>query len=432
MNRKTTLPRLHLALLTVLLVGIFLITGHALAAENAVITFTDTGITGTGSGYSISGTALSITENGTYTITGSCSEGSISVAKSLDDVTLIFNDLTLSSSTTAPVVVKKSSTVTLTLVGSSTLSDLEDASTEDTNSDFEGAAIKVKSGSTTTIKGTGTLNIDAENCKNGIKGAVTSTVAVTSGTINVNAAGHAIAADGTVDLSGGTFNLVSGNEGIKASPDEEDTESAGVILISGGTFDINAADDGIHGDNAVTITGGTFTINAGDDAIKSDYVTTIGTSGSTDGPTINVVSSCEGIEGAVVNFYSGTGTIVASDDGVNAANSDLSGYSFLVNIAGGTWTVNSACDGIDSNKDITISGGKTEIFGSTNGGNAAFDYDGTATLTGGSILAVGNSGMAQTVTNGLSLVFGNVSVNKGTTIVIKDSSNNIVYSTTGV
>lgn len=107
MNRKTTLPRLHLALLTVLLVGIFLITGHALAAEDAVITFTDTGITGTGSGYSISGTALSITENGTYTVTGSCSEGSISVAKSLDDVTLIFNDLTLSSSTTAPVVVKK-------------------------------------------------------------------------------------------------------------------------------------------------------------------------------------------------------------------------------------------------------------------------------------------------------------------------------------
>ena len=163
MNRKTTLPRLHLALLTILLVGIFLITGHALAAENAVITFTDTGITGTGSGYSISGTALSITENGTYTVTGSCSEGSISVAKSLDDVTLIFNDLTLSSSTTAPVVVKKSSNVTLTLIGSSTLSDLEDASTEDTNSDFEGAAIKVKSGSTITINGTGTLNIEAEN-----------------------------------------------------------------------------------------------------------------------------------------------------------------------------------------------------------------------------------------------------------------------------
>ena len=142
MNRKATLPRLHLALLTVLLVGVFLITGHALAAEDAVITFTDTGISGTGSGYSISVTALSITENGTYTVTGSCSEGSISVAKSLDDVTLIFNDLTLSSSTTAPVVVKKSSNVTLTLIGSSTLSDLEDATTEDTNSDFEALPLR--------------------------------------------------------------------------------------------------------------------------------------------------------------------------------------------------------------------------------------------------------------------------------------------------
>ena len=82
-------------------------------------------------------------------------------------------------------------------------------------------------------------------------------------------------------------------------------------------------------------------------------------------------------------------------------------FESSINITGGTWYINSDGDGIDSNNNINISGGQTEVFGSTNGGNAALDYDNKAYLTGGTLLAVGNVGMGQTVSSGLSIVFNN-------------------------
>ena len=77
--------------------------------QSAELTFSNSGITETqaGSGYAIDGTTLTITTAGTYRIGGSCSEGAIIVSKGLSNVTLILDDLTLSSSATAPIVVKK-------------------------------------------------------------------------------------------------------------------------------------------------------------------------------------------------------------------------------------------------------------------------------------------------------------------------------------
>ena len=79
------------------------------AAQNITLTFSDSGITQTvsGNGYEIDGTTLKITASGTYYVTGSCSEGTIVIGKELTDVNLVLDDLSLASSTTAPIVVKK-------------------------------------------------------------------------------------------------------------------------------------------------------------------------------------------------------------------------------------------------------------------------------------------------------------------------------------
>lgn len=45
--------------------------------------------------------------------------------------------------------------------------------------------------------------------------------------------------------------------------------------------------------------------------------------------------------------------------------------------------VNAQGDGLDSNGDLTISGGEVYVDGPTNGGNGALDYDGNGTITGG-------------------------------------------------
>ncbi len=435
MKERTNHTKATLSLVMVIIMLSYLLTGiPVFAATYDTLTFSDSGITssGSGAGYKIKGTTLTISEAGTYKVTGSCSEGSIVISKEVTGVTLILDNLSLASGSTAPIVIKKSSSATIELSGTSTLTDKEDASTEDTNDDFEGAAIKVKSGSTLNLSGSGKLNVECSSCKNGIKGGSEAKINISGGTYNVKAANTGIASDGKLNITGGTFNISASNEGLKSAPDEDDTTSAGTLSISGGDFTINAGDDAIHGMNGLTITGGSFSIDAGDDAIHSDYTTTIGTDGGSSGPNIIVNNSYEAIEGAIVNLYSGYASVYASDDGVNAANSDLSAYDYSINITGGTWYINSDGDGLDSNNNMNISGGQTEVFGSSNGGNASLDYDNKCYLTGGTLLAVGNLGMGQTVSSGLSIVFNNVAIENGTPILIKNSAGETVYSATGV
>lgn len=65
------------------------------------------------------------------------------------------------------------------------------------------------------------------------------------------------------------------------------------------------------------------------------YTLNIGAEGR-DGPGVTITSCNEGLEGAAVNVFSGSINIQSTDDCINAANADLSGYSYELNIFGGT------------------------------------------------------------------------------------------------
>lgn len=142
-------------------------------------TFTDGGVTGAGdstAGYEIDGTALTITDSGTYTVSDSCADGSIKVKKGTTGVTLVLDGLTLTSENTAAITCGKSSEVTI-LVSNGTENSLSD--TEQNNDDnypenenAENAVIKCKDGSLVTLCGDGELTITA-NGKNGIKSGAT-------------------------------------------------------------------------------------------------------------------------------------------------------------------------------------------------------------------------------------------------------------------
>ena len=452
---------------------------------NNTFSFTNSGITasdGSGSGFKISGTDLTINEAGTYVVSGECAEGSIKVKKGTTGVILILDSLTLTSSSTAPVSVNKGAEAEIVIKGSNTLTDSEDpaneTSTDTTIADaFEGAGIKVKTGSALTLTGSGTLTVNGSSCKNGIKGGATSVVTVGESsadnfTLNVNAANNALAADGELIINGGNINVTSADDGIKASPDDDDTESKGVITINGGNITVTSTDDAVHAEN-VNILGGDLTINGGDDALKAEYELTVGKAGGS-GPEINVTKAYEGFEGATINLRGGKGTLRTSDDGMNAANSELSNYSYALNISGGEWYVNADGDGLDSNGNMTVSGGYTQVFGSANDGNGALDigdHGCSLTYSGGTIAAVGMSGMAVVPTAGTYISFGagggmggpggpggggwggpggggwggpgssdqgssqsgtSISISSGASIAVKDSSGNTVYETTAV
>ena len=122
------------------------------------------------------------------------------------------------------------------------------------------------------------------------------------------------------------------------------------------------------------------------------YALNIGAEG-TDGPGVTVTSCNEGLEGAAVNVFSGSINIQSTDDCINAANADLSGYSYELNIFGGTITAHSdSGDGFDSNGDLTISGGYVTVWTANAADNEPLDADGTVTVSGGTVLAAGGSG----------------------------------------
>ena len=91
-------------------------------------------------------------------------------------------------------------------------------------------------------------------------------------------------------------------------------------------------------------------------------------------------------------YIPGSITIHASDDCLNAANSDLSGYAFSLNIYGGTLVMDTTSgDGVDSNGSLTISGGTLVVWSANTADNQPLDADGTITISGGTVLAAGGS-----------------------------------------
>ena len=120
-------------------------------------------------------------------------------------------------------------------------------------------------------------------------------------------------------------------------------------------------------------------------------------------------------------------TVTASDDGYNATTAD--GEKGLLNVTGGTVHVNSYGDGLDSNGSATMSGGYVTVSGPTNNGNGSLDYDVSFTVTGGTLIACGSSGMAQSVTakDGAAVIAANVgNISEGTPIGVIDSDGEVI------
>ena len=180
-------------------------------------------------------------------------------------------------------------------------------------------------------------------------------------------------------------------------------KAGGDIDIKSGTVTINSADDSVHSNSNITITDGSLSVTSGDDGIHADTSLTI------DGGEVTVTKSYEGLESSAVIINGGEVDVTASDDGINCGggsdssamggrmgqNSFTADSDVYLNITGGTVKVNAGGDGLDSNNTISIEGGTIYVDGPTDNGNAAIDYEVSATISGGTLIAVGTSGMAE-------------------------------------
>ena len=220
---------------------------------------------------------------------------------------------------------------------------------------------------------------------------------ISGGTLTLSAAEDGIQADGDLTISGGTFHVKTNGGHTTALTDDSASckgfKAGKTLTVTGGTLTVDSADDALHASTDVTISGGTLTLATGDDGVHADNDLVIGTKGasSTSTPRINITASYEGLEGTTVTVYSGDIDVAASNDGVNAASSTLGERSdkYAINIAGGDLYIDAGSDGLDSNNDINITGGKVEVYGADAMMDAAIDYDGTFTLSGGTLFGAG-------------------------------------------
>ena len=243
-----------------------------LAAQTATVT---------GQGASFSDQTLTITQAGTYVLTGSGKNIKLVVeAADTDQVHLVFQNLTLEGEGTL-LQVNKAQEVVISLAEGS-----QNALTESQASDDEKVKATIHSQVPLTLNGTGNLTLTALT-KNALE--VEDDLKVLGGTYTVKAANHGFKAEGALDIEAATLSIEAGKDGLHAEHDET-TERANISL-NPTQLSIAATEDGVDAGNELTIKGGTITVS----------------------------QSEEGLEARVIRQLGGDVTIKSSDDGVNAS-----------------------------------------------------------------------------------------------------------------
>lgn len=282
---------------------------------------------------SIDGSRITLLDEGTYLVSGALTDGQIVVdAGDTDKVQIVLASASLTCADSAAIYSKSADKVFLTLA-EGTENTLTNGGSY-TAIDKNNIDSVVFSKTDLTLNGSGSLTIDAQ-------------------------AGHGV-----------------------VSKDE--------LTINGGTFTVDSIDDCLHSGGALAVTGGTFTLSSGDDAIHSDDAVTIRAG------EFSIPYCYEGVEGLSVTVEGAAFDVTAHDDGFNAAGgADSSGFGgrdepfaasedSFITVNGGTITVVSDGDCLDSNGDLTVNGGTLDLTCNGNG-NTALDCSGSYTNNGGSV-----------------------------------------------
>ena len=428
-----------------------------------------------------SGSDVTITSKGIYEITGSSENVTITVNDSnkSGNVYLVLNGVSMNNSDDPCIVVEQSEKVIIVCKGDNNTLRYTNASNTD---GLDGA---VYSEDDITLTGSGKLSVESAKhgivCKDDFK-LTGSETSVSAAGVGVKASDSARIGSGALEIksdhdgiqvenkkgdsffymSGGAVKVSAGYDGIDTGTSSADFTGSAMLL--GGTLDItsgggsdNSKDDetsqkGIKCDGDITLGGVALSVSSADDAVNSKGNVTVSTgaalllSTSDDGLTakgeltindgaLTIDKSYEGIEGASVTINGGAVSVTSSDDGINAGGGSDSASdeefseesSGSVTINGGSVYVNSTGDGIDSNGSVYVTDGTLIIEGPTDAGNGAIDKGDasgcTASITGGTVLAIGSSGMAINFDSGSQCsALVSLSGSEGTEIAVNDGS----------
>ncbi|HPD88868.1 MAG TPA: carbohydrate-binding domain-containing protein [Oscillospiraceae bacterium] len=332
-------------------------------SDYVTVTLADGTSSADGGGVEIDGDTVTITEEGTYLLTGALSDGQILVdAGDSAEIQLVLDNVSVACSGSAAIYVRKAGKVFLTMTeGSenSLTSSGEFAQTDDNNVD---AAVFSKAD--LTMNGNGTLTV---GCESGHGVVSKDTLKVAGGTYEITSASQGLSGKEGVEIADGVFVITSGKDGIHAENDEDAT--LGSIYIEGGTFVITAGGDGMDASGALTIPDGVFTLTTGGGSINASTDSNgqenaawgqWGGGAANASDSTETETSAKGLKADVSILISGGDFAIDSSDDAVHTNGDLS-------IAGGTFAISSGDDGMHADAGLTVTDGTINITKSYEG-----------------------------------------------------------------
>ena len=363
-------------------------------SESALIQLNGDSATCTSDSVQISENIITITDEGTYILSGTLNNGMIIVnADETDKPQLVLDHVSLNSETSAPIYILEADKVFITLAADSinTLSN-GGAYTAIDESNIDSVIFSKQD---LTLNGSGSLTIQSP-AGHGIVSK--DDLVLTSGTYSIQSASHGLVGKDSVRIVNANITVASGKDGIHAENAED--ASLGFVYIASGTFTIQAEGDGLSSAAYLQIDDGMFDIISGggsanatkkssdswgsfkggnhgpgghinpNSGFSSDPDTVSSTSDQEDNST-----SIKGIKAATgLLIHNGTFAIDAADDGIHS-NAALAIY-------GGTFEIATGDDGLHADEALSIFSGEINITESYEGleGLSIAIYGGNITL----------------------------------------------------
>ncbi|MDR1542481.1 MAG: carbohydrate-binding domain-containing protein [Clostridiales bacterium] len=321
--------------------------------ETAVfIAFEETAAEISGKGASFGSGVLTVSQAGTYVLSGKLKGQVLVDAGKNDIVRLVLDGVDIENESSAGIYSKKAGKTVLILNEGKKNSVADGEIYVYAEGEDEPDAAVFSKGDLS-ILGSGSLSV-AGNFKNGI--ATKDSLVASNGKISVTAVNDALRGKDGIEIIGGEFDLISGNDAIKTNNGEE--AGKGTISISGGVFDIISEHDGIQADTVLSISGGEFSIVTGGGAAASPPRST----GDFGRGGWGQAATAEPEE--------------AESDSKKALKSGT-----LLAISGGNYLVDAEDDAFHSNGDMLVENASFEV----NAGDDAFHADSSLTVNSGSV-----------------------------------------------
>ncbi len=256
----------------------------------------DFSITTSDGKYENDGSVYTITSAGTYTIAGSLSEGSVVIsAGENDDVTVVLNGVSLSSTADSPLMAVSAGDVKIEAADGTynVINDGRTGSPEVTEGD-ENIDAAIYASCDLKLAGHGTV-IVTSSYDNGVKSK--DDLKIKSLSLKVTAPGNALKGNDSVTVESGSIILIStGSDGVKTSNTGVSSKGKqqGTVSLLGGQIDVYSKCDGISAAYNAEISG---------DCILNVFTSTYATDAASSGGTELYLIVPSGIYSASDGYY---------------------------------------------------------------------------------------------------------------------------------